>query len=99
MSRVNIILLTLLLTILPCLSNNVLAQGMTNNQRTVEKSNAEKLQDAAMKGRLSDVRAFLDAGVSVNASPREGWTALMAAATFGHKDIVSYLLSHGALVN
>lgn len=54
--------------------------------------------DAAMKGDRTKVRSYLASGMSINAEPLhfKGWTALMAAVTFGHVELVSLLLAKGA---
>ncbi len=51
---------------------------------------------AAMHGRLSTVRALLDGGVSVNATPYCGQTALHYAAYIGRREVVEELLARGA---
>jgi ankyrin repeat protein len=59
---------------------------------------AEKFSDAAEKGNLDKVKSLLDAGVNIDIEPsyHQGWTALMAASTFGQTAVVKYLLSRGA---
>lgn len=54
------------------------------------------LVDAAAGGALARVQQLLDGGVRVDATDSEGRTALMAAAAFGHADIVRLLLERGA---
>jgi ankyrin repeat protein len=51
---------------------------------------------AAMHGRLTTVRTFLDNGVSVNATPYCGQSALHYAAHFGRTEVVAELLARGA---
>ena len=51
---------------------------------------------AAMHGRLWAVRAMLDAGVPVNASPWRRQTALHFAAGLGRAEVVDELLARGA---
>lgn len=47
----------------------------------------------------SKVEMLLSGGADVNAKNRDGWTALMWASWYGHKDVVSLLLANGADVN
>jgi ankyrin repeat protein len=51
---------------------------------------------AALHGRLSTVRALLDAGVNVNATPYCRQTALHYAAYIGRAEVVDELLARGA---
>jgi len=50
-------------------------------------------------GDVDGVRRAIDRGVDVNASPIEGLTALMSAASKGHTEIVRILLGAGANPN
>jgi len=54
---------------------------------------------AAKKGNVESVKRILQAGVDVNASDADGWTALMFATFKGHKEVVQVLLDAGANVN
>ena len=54
---------------------------------------------AAGEGRLDAVRYLLDEGANVNASEKQGHTALAEAAYYGHVDVVKELLLHGADIN
>jgi hypothetical protein len=69
-----------------------LALGQTENR-------AAQLRDAAMGGRIEEVRAALDAGVSPNAAGERGMTALHLAALNGRTDVVELLLQRGAKVS
>jgi len=51
---------------------------------------------AAMHGRLATVRTLLEHGVSVNAAPYCGQSALHYAAYFGRTEVVAELLARGA---
>jgi len=51
---------------------------------------------AAMHGRLTAVRALLDGGVDVNATPYCRQSALHYAASLGRADVLEELLAHGA---
>lgn len=52
-----------------------------------------------LPGNVECVQLLLSAGVDVNASDEEGWTALMGASMYGGPDVVRELLTHGANVN
>jgi ankyrin repeat protein len=73
----------------------------------VHKVGSEALGRAAgsRSGRVTDeqlndtVKFLLDLGVDVNASDKEGWTALLLAAEKGHPSVVRVLLDRGANIN
>ncbi len=48
---------------------------------------------AAAKGHVGIVRFLLGYGADVNMTNRDGWSALMIAADWGHMDIVELLVS------
>ncbi|KAG0201954.1 hypothetical protein BGX33_009996 [Mortierella sp. NVP41] len=55
---------------------------------------------AASDGDLAAVKTFInEKGVSINAQDEFGYSALHAAASYGHKDLITYLLENGADVN
>ncbi|GJJ70108.1 uncharacterized protein EMPS_02457 [Entomortierella parvispora] len=55
---------------------------------------------AASDGDLEAVKKFIEEkGVSVDAQDEFGYSALHAAASYGHKDLIQYLLEKGADVN
>ncbi|KAH7056462.1 ankyrin repeat-containing domain protein [Linnemannia elongata] len=55
---------------------------------------------AASDGDLAAVKAFInEKGVSINAQDEFGYSALHAAASYGHKELITYLLENGADVN
>lgn len=57
-----------------------------------------KFLQCAQNGDLNEVKKIVnDNSVDSNVSDQFGWTAVMCAAYSGHKDIVRYLLSIGAL--
>jgi len=58
-----------------------------------------KFLDAVKRGDLVVVKLFLQAGMSVNAAPSKGVTALLGAASYGHLSVVRYLVGQGADVN
>jgi uncharacterized protein len=61
--------------------------------------NRDPLARAAAAGDLSQVKALLDAGHSVNAKAGDGNTALSLAAYEGHLDVLKQLLKSNADVN
>ncbi|KAF9547898.1 hypothetical protein EC957_007625 [Mortierella hygrophila] len=55
---------------------------------------------AASDGDLAAVKTFInEKGVSINAQDEFGYSALHAAASYGHKELITYLLENGADVN
>jgi Ankyrin repeats (3 copies) len=56
----------------------------------------EAFIDSAAKGDLMAIMLYLQAGMKVNAETDGGNTALMAAVSNSHKEIVKFLLEHGA---
>lgn len=60
----------------------------------------DKFIDAARRGDLPAIKAFIQKGADVNAKTKsEGATALMQATYNGHKEVVQLLLAKGANVN
>ncbi|HEY9708877.1 MAG TPA: ankyrin repeat domain-containing protein, partial [Oculatellaceae cyanobacterium] len=57
------------------------------------------LRKAAQSGNLTQVQAILAQGANVDATDRDGTTALMFAAHPGYTEIVRALLEAGANVN
>lgn len=57
-----------------------------------------QFHQAAGRGDLATVQAFLNQGIPVNAHSPEGETALHFAAAFGHREIVQLLLAHHATI-
>ncbi|KAG0213243.1 hypothetical protein BGX28_004816 [Mortierella sp. GBA30] len=55
---------------------------------------------AASDGDLAAVKIYIEEkGVSINAQDEFGYSALHAAASYGHKDLITFLLENGADVN
>ncbi|KAG0001541.1 hypothetical protein BGZ80_005608 [Entomortierella chlamydospora] len=54
---------------------------------------------AASDGDLKAVKSFIEKGVSVDAQDENGYSALHAAASYAHEDLITYLLEKGANVN
>ena len=57
-----------------------------------------KLIIAAKNGKLEDVKHLLQGNTDINASMYRGYTALLMASKYGHKDIVDLLLQYNANV-
>ena len=57
------------------------------------------IHQAAYDGDIQAVKQHLVDGTDVNAKDDDGWTPLLDAATFGHKEIVELLITKGADVN
>ena len=55
-----------------------------------------QLWTAVRMGDQKSVRTLLHDGVSVNARGKQGWTALMIAASKGNREMVTILLAAGA---
>ena len=53
------------------------------------------LHRAAEQGDIEAVRRHLDRGATVDSQDEKGWTALMFASAWGHKELASVLLSDG----
>jgi ankyrin repeat protein len=60
---------------------------------------AADIHEAAKKGALEKVKAFLANGEKVDVKDKYGLTPLYLAACEGHKDVCEYLISQGADVN
>jgi ankyrin repeat protein len=60
---------------------------------------AADIHEAAKKGALEKVKAFLANGEKVDAKDKHGLTPLYLAAAKGHKDVCEFLISQGADVN
>ena len=85
MTRVNVILLVILLLI------PAAASGADDRM---------PLHEAAKKGDVEAVKTLLESGADVQAKEKKkGWTALHWAAYKGHGAVVTALLEYGADVN
>jgi hypothetical protein len=54
---------------------------------------------AASEGDIGKIRAALNEGVDPNAKDQHGYTALAAAVSYGHKDLLALLVEKGSDVN
>jgi ankyrin repeat protein len=105
-----VLILTLVLSMFPC-SGIVEAQvsGAEGErlrvyptplaQTTSCASASPPLMCAAHTGGLESAKRLIEDGANVNASSRDGWTALMSAADKGHLEIVKLLVAHGAKID
>ena len=57
------------------------------------------IHEAANKGNIEVVKQHLADGADVNAENEDGWTPLLHAAGYGHKEIAELLIDKGADVN
>lgn len=91
--------LFLLLFLCFCIFANTFAQE--KKKLDVNDKIANEFTDAAMRGQLEIIKSMLSNKVDIDIYPNrnKGWTALMAASTFGKTEIVKYLISKGANVN
>jgi uncharacterized protein len=71
------------------------AKTTTAAQSQTDEKSVTDLLEAAAKGDLQSVKAFVARGVSANAS-HDGRTALLAASLKGHAEVVKALLEAGA---
>jgi ankyrin repeat protein len=95
-------ILSLMATVFLLQPPDYLAQKRSPSRPSVgKKDRVETFTEAAMEGDLATIKSLLAQGMNINAEPRwhKGWTALMAAATFGRHEIVNFLLSGGADVH
>ncbi|XP_046572035.1 ankyrin repeat family A protein 2-like isoform X2 [Haliotis rubra] len=71
----------------------------TDLQATPSQADSD-LYSASMNGDLEAVRRILSAGhVNINTRRGWGWTPVMAAARYGHRDVVEFLVGRGADVS
>lgn len=56
-------------------------------------------KDAIMRGDVQDLQDLLNRGTDVDARDQYGQTALMLAASAGHRELVEALIAHRASLN
>ncbi len=59
----------------------------------------QEWEDAVRRGTVDSLRRLWAGGADIDARDRRNQTALMRAATRGQKDVVAWLVKHGALLN
>lgn len=72
--------------------------AFAQKQETASDDIAQNFTNAAMKGDVEILKSMLARSVNINIEPssNKGWTALMAAATFGQTGTVKFLIANGA---
>ncbi|XP_030646642.1 ankyrin repeat domain-containing protein 40 [Chanos chanos] len=64
---------------------------------SLDKELQERLREASAIGDIDEVKTLVDSGVNINSQNEiNGWTCLHWACKRNHKQIVAYLLDHGA---
>jgi len=74
----------------------LVARGADPNLADTAANGWTPMEHAIHKHQVAAVTALLDAGANVNATSRNGTTALMMAAGYGYTDVVELLLARGA---
>jgi ankyrin repeat protein len=62
----------------------------------LHESNPTLLTKIAERNFIGVAQLLLDKGIKINHQSNRGWTALMAAVTNGHKEMVQFLMDNGA---
>jgi hypothetical protein len=93
-----ILMIALVAMVLFSLANRFikLPSGLDQKQGFASEHGTRALFRAIANHRIPIVRAILDSGVNIDARSRQGYTALMIAASHGYDEIVGMLLSNGA---
>jgi peptidoglycan/LPS O-acetylase OafA/YrhL len=76
-----------------------LAFALVETTEPAESYTSTNIWEAAIQGDVAGLVAFVNAGVDVNITNRDGLTPLMIAAAFGHQDATEWLIANGADVN
>ncbi|GFV15640.1 ankyrin-3, partial [Trichonephila clavipes] len=74
-------------------------KGYTDIVRFLEKSQQDRLIDAAKQGDLNMVKKLIDQGTNFKFTNESGFTPLHYAASRGHLEVVQYLVDKGADIN
>jgi ankyrin repeat protein len=72
------------------------ADKLEKNSELLPDRDVEQFIDAAMYGKLKEVKTAIANGIDVNAISANGYTALMCASSLGHISIVRAILNAGA---
>ncbi len=88
---------TTLFVVLIMTGNTYANEGIGNDIYTFPDS--INIHEAAKKGSLEEVKAFLNNGENVDVKDKHGMTPLYYAAVNGHKNVCEYLISQGADVD
>ena len=80
-----------------CSSAQTGAQGKLEPRNLHD--NSDTLVSSAQKGDLQAVKAFLEAGISIETKDEHGRTALIAAAANGRVGVVKFLVEQGVNIN
>ena len=93
-----ILMLTLAAIVLFSLANRILKlpTGLDKRQGFSNNEGAHALFRAIANDRVQIATRLIDAGTNVNARSRQGYTALMIAASHGNEEMVKLLLGRGA---
>lgn len=81
------------------LLNIIVNAGSALNVPARNKSAVHPIHTAIAAQDFACSKLLIDAGCDVNAQQKGGWTALMAAAKFGRRDLIDLLLSAGAKIH
>jgi ankyrin repeat protein len=98
-AQYSLLLLAILAGVAACNSKPGIQDVKADTSKAVAKSGLmeeESLRQAALDGKIDEVKQLLEAGTNVNAPNAEGRNALMSAAFNGHSGIVLTLLDSGA---
>lgn len=66
---------------------------------SLKKIDSQAYFNAALNGDLNIVKKAIQSGLDINATDKDGHTALIFAAYNGHSKVVNYLIENGAFVN
>lgn len=72
---------------------------MEREDEEITAESGSDLRRAAIRGDVETLHQLLNAGVSIDITDPNGWTALMLAAKYGRMEAVAYLVKRDAAVN
>jgi len=101
LTKIVLIQVFLIMIIISCSREKVNNAEKANSKESVIESpiSIPAYLDAALNGNSDNVKEFIAEGLAVDATDKNGSTAMMLAAFNGHTEIVKYLLRKGANVN